>query len=95
VLAHNAGLLALLLAVQRRAHAGGCGASPRLVAAVSRALLPTFLVANLLTGAANLALDTAAVADGPAAALLCAYLGVVCCAAGVLSRRLSGKGESQ
>lgn len=90
VLAHNAGLLAALLAVQRGAHALGRSSPPRLVTAVSRALLPTFLVANLLTGAANLSLDTAAVADGPAAALLCAYMGLVCAAAHVLSGRLHG-----
>jgi hypothetical protein len=49
-------------------------------------VLPAFLVANILTGAANAACDavwgaTLDVPDAPALAVLLAYVGAVCAAA--------------
>ncbi len=51
---------------------------PKLLAAVNRRLLPTFLVANLLTGAVNGAMDTIHVGTLTAWASMVGYLSVVC-----------------
>jgi hypothetical protein len=51
---------------------------PQLLAAANRNMLPVFLAANLLTGAVNLAVDTLAVGDAGARALVCAYMLLVC-----------------
>ncbi|KAG2443463.1 hypothetical protein HXX76_001820 [Chlamydomonas incerta] len=59
---------------------------PTILQAVSAAQLPVFLVANLLTGAVNLALDTMQVRDWPARALLGVYIAAVCAVALALQR---------
>eukprot|EP00198_Chlamydomonas_reinhardtii_P004288 XP_001693624.1 inositol acyltransferase [Chlamydomonas reinhardtii] len=55
-------------------------------AAVNSAQLPVFLVANLLTGAVNLSVDTMQVPDWPARAVLGGYISTVCAVAVVLQR---------
>jgi len=52
--------------------------TPWLLAAVNRRLLPVFLVANLLTGAVNLGMDTMGAGDGVAWGVITGYLGVLC-----------------
>ena len=58
--------------------------TPPLLAAISSRPLTIFLVANLLTGAVNLSMPTMDMADGPAAAMLSAYMAAVCALAAVL-----------
>jgi len=65
---------------------------PPLVETLNRHLLPTFLLANLLTGAANLALPTATASAPVAMAVLLAYMAAVCAGVGALDaeqRRLA------
>lgn len=50
---------------------------PAVLAAVNRHGLLTFVVANLLTGAVNLAINTLSVSDGAALGILVVYLSVV------------------
>jgi hypothetical protein len=61
-----------------------CAAAPLLsplADGLSRNMLATFLVANVLTGAVNLSTNTLAWGDGPAAALLVVYMLAVAAAA--------------
>ena len=60
-----------------------------LLEALNRHPLSVFLLANLLTGAVNLSIDTMDVSDGGAAVLLAAYMVVVCAAPFALPRWLS------
>eukprot|EP00611_Tribonema_gayanum_P007101 TRINITY_DN1646_c0_g1_i1.p1 TRINITY_DN1646_c0_g1~~TRINITY_DN1646_c0_g1_i1.p1 ORF type:complete len:343 (-),score=75.91 TRINITY_DN1646_c0_g1_i1:959-1987(-) len=72
--AHSTLLLGTLSLVE------ACASGPmssRLSDVLSRNMLGSFLVANLLTGAVNLSTDTLAWSDGAAAALLVCYLGAV------------------
>ena len=59
-----------------------------LLEAINRRPLSVFLLANLLTGAVNLSIDTMDVSDGGAAALLAVYMGVVCASAGRSAQHL-------
>ena len=52
--------------------------SPKLLQATNRTLLPTFLVANLLTGAVNLAFDAMRATTQQAWLILTGYMVVVC-----------------
>ncbi|KAG5189766.1 hypothetical protein JKP88DRAFT_301252 [Tribonema minus] len=66
-----------------------CASGPlasRLSDVLSRNMLGTFLVANLLTGAVNLSTDTLAWGDGAAAVLLVCYLGAVVAVAVAMDR---------
>lgn len=58
-------------------------APPGLSVALNYNLLPTFLLANLLTGAVNLSVDTLMVQDTAARAIVSAYLLAVCAPAAV------------
>ena len=49
-----------------------------LLTAASRSMLPTFLVANVVTGAINLAVDTLRVGGGAAGGIVAAYITAVC-----------------
>ena len=76
--------LALALATAREvvgADRVGFPAPPPLLKAVNSFPLSVFLLANLLTGAVNLSVDTMTASDTVAAAVLCAYMLVVCAAA--------------
>ncbi|KAI9665303.1 MAG: Glucosaminyl phosphatidylinositol (GlcN-PI) nositol acylation protein [Alyxoria varia] len=53
------------------------GACSRLMKALNRNGLALFLVANLLTGAVNLSVDTLAMGDAQAVGILLAYMGVL------------------
>ena len=52
--------------------------SPKLLQATNRTLLPTFLVANLLTGAVNLAFDAMRATTSQAWMIITGYMVVVC-----------------
>lgn len=82
--------LALAVAMARDAlHGGGTDTSPPpppLLEAVNRHPLVVFLVANLLTGAVNLSMDTLAASHALAAAVLTAYMVLVCISAVALER---------
>jgi phosphatidylinositol glycan class W len=70
---------------------------PRLLRAVNGAMLPTFLAANLLTGAVNMSADTLAASDWAARGAVAAYAAAVCGAALALERAFgssSGGGGS-
>jgi phosphatidylinositol glycan class W len=54
------------------------GTPPRLLSAVSVAMMPLFLAANLLTGAVNLAFNTLAASRTAALALVTAYMASLC-----------------
>ena len=56
-----------------------------LLAACSQNMLPLFLVANLLTGAVNLSVNSLTVPDNRAVCIVCAYMGLLCWIANVLS----------
>ena len=81
--------LILVLAMLREV-VSGVRAPPPLLDAVNGHPLSVFLFANLLTGACNLALDTMTVSRAPAAAVLAAYMTLVCVAA-VALERLGGR----
>ena len=49
--------------------------------AVNRCMLPVFLIANLLTGAINMSVETLTVGDWAARGIVACYLGLVCAAA--------------
>ena len=66
--------------------------SPRLLLAVNDAMLPTFLVANVLTGVVNLSIDTLNVGDWGARVIVAMYMVTVIVAA-VAGQRLMGKDE--
>lgn len=59
----------------------------RLLDAANRYMLPLFLLANLLTGAVNLGVDTLAVGDWRARGIVAAYTLVLCCAASAAPAR--------
>ena len=60
---------------------------PPLLDALNRHPLSVFLLANLLTGGVNLSVDTMGASHGFAAAVLTAYMAIVCAAAVALERR--------
>ncbi|KAF8059100.1 esf1 [Scenedesmus sp. PABB004] len=66
---------------RERGGRGGSGGAMRLAVAFNRNMLPLFLLANLLTGAVNLSLNTLAVGRWPARAIVGLYMLVLCCAA--------------
>lgn len=79
-----------LLAVTAPIHSGGDErgtTTPLLWDALNRHPLSVFLLANLLTGACNLSMDTTTVGDTAAAAVLSVYMLVVCLAAMLLTAR--------
>jgi phosphatidylinositol glycan class W len=82
VVSHNTALLAAC----RAADAALPGPLPALLVALSgkHGMLLCFLLANLLTGAVNLSVDTLAVGDAAAVALLVAYMALVCGSSTVL-----------
>ena len=59
---------------------------------LARRGLPFFLVSNACTGLVNVAIDTMRLGDGPAVAILVAYLHV-CVLATLLYDRCRGQGE--
>jgi phosphatidylinositol glycan class W len=75
--------IASSLAPSSAAHSAraAAAAAPPLLEAVNRHPLSLFLLANLLTGACNLSMDTMAASDATAAAVLAAYMLAVCAAA--------------
>mmetsp|Transcript_58146 Transcript_58146/g.79263 ORF Transcript_58146/g.79263 Transcript_58146/m.79263 type:complete len:82 (+) Transcript_58146:3-248(+) len=64
-----------------------CVPTSRVLNALNRHQMATFLIANLLTGLVNLTLDTLHTTGVKARAILCAYLYVVLAAAYLLDRR--------
>lgn len=54
--------------------------------AINLSMLPLFLLANLLTGGVNLAIDTLAMGDWAARGVVAAYALTLCCAACLLTR---------
>jgi phosphatidylinositol glycan class W len=85
----NASYVFWMLALNAQSLAALAGATatlptqplPRLLQAVSDTMLPTFLVANLLTGAVNMAIDTMKVGDWVARAVVSGYTAAVAVAA--------------
>ncbi len=77
-------VLVLLLASQLLLPSG---LRPLLLQAASRNMLPLFLVANLMTGAVNLSMDTLRVSDFAARGLVATYLGVLCALLACLGTR--------
>ncbi|CAM9360603.1 unnamed protein product [Chrysoparadoxa australica] len=75
---HSSLLLAQLLAVDLVA---SFPPSSLLCAAVSNNMLPTFLAANVATGAVNMTMHTLWASDGTAAVVLTMYMAIVCGAA--------------
>lgn len=57
---------------------------PPLLQAINDTMLPTFLVANVLTGAVNIVIDTMKVGDWVARILVVVYMAIVCLAAAVI-----------
>ncbi len=57
------------------------GAPLELMSACSSNMLPLFLLANLMTGAVNLMLDSLLVPDMQAIGIVCLYMVLVCCVA--------------
>ena len=80
--------IAASLAPSSAAHSAraAAAAAPPLLEAVNRHPLSLFLLANLLTGACNLSMDTMAACDATAAAVLAAYMLAVCAAAAAVCR---------
>ena len=74
MLALNVQCVALFVA----AELGLPGTMPHLMLAVSAAMLPFFLAANLLTGALNLAVNTLAATDAAALLLVSGYMALLC-----------------
>lgn len=70
------------------------GASPHLLAAAAGAMLPLFLAGNLLTGLVNLSMNTLAASDATAAAVLAAYLAVLCGGAAAWALRPWARGAA-
>jgi hypothetical protein len=69
---------------------GPASASPSIVLeAFERNQLGVFLLANLLTGLCNVSIDTMAVGDGAATAILCGYLATLAIVAALVPRLLS------
>ena len=56
------------------------------LAACSHNMLPLFLVANVLTGAVNMSVNSLNVPDSQAVCIVCAYMGIICFIATVLLR---------
>ena len=73
--------LALTTARTALAADAHAAAPPPLLDAFNRHPLTVFLVANLLTGAVNLSMDTAAASHATAAAVLTLYMALVCATA--------------
>lgn len=59
----------------------GVSAPLDLMSACSSNMLPLFLLANLMTGAVNLMLDSLLVQDMQAILIVCLYMVLVCCVA--------------
>ncbi|KAL4534302.1 hypothetical protein Ndes2437B_g03585 [Nannochloris sp. 'desiccata'] len=66
---------------------------PTLLQAVNDSMLPTFLIANVLTGVLNMSIDTMNVGDWGARIIVLIYMAVVCLAA-VVVQQLMGRGET-
>jgi len=82
-------LLAIWLAISAANYGvdNGGGITPsagRLFSMISKHQMPTFLGANLLTGAINLSTDTLQYSQWAAVAIVSTYLLVVCCVAGLV-----------
>ena len=79
------GLLALACASFRELLFDHGGDGPPLLDALNRYPLTIFLLSNLFTGAVNLSMDTIAVSNGCAVAILALHMSLVCTAAVVLA----------
>ena len=66
---------------------------PGLLQAINDAMLPTFLIANVLTGLINMSIDTMNVGNWGARIIVSIYMAVVCLAA-VVAQQLMGRGRS-
>ncbi len=49
--------------------------------AANRCMLPVFLIANVMTGAVNMSIDTLAVGDWSSRGIVACYMGAMCAAA--------------